>query len=71
MFMFIHPYVDGSHSSFTYICTVSVCGVSVVTVVLSADSCAEGITAFADITVVVVVCVVIAYANSSRPHTCS
>ena len=43
---------------------------------LSADSCAEGITAFADITVVVVVvvvvvCVVIAYANSSRPHTCS
>ena len=71
MFMFVHPYVDGSHSSFTYICTVSVCGVSVVTVVLSADSCAEAITAFADITVVVVVCVIIAYANSSRPHTCS
>ena len=41
MFMFIHPYVDGSHSSFTYICTVSVCGVSVVTVVLSADSCGQ------------------------------
>lgn len=24
MFMFVHPYVDGSHSSFTYVCTVRV-----------------------------------------------
>ena len=55
-----------------YVYTVSVCDVNVVTVLLSADSCAEGITALADITVVVVVVyVVIAYANSSPPHTCS
>lgn len=38
--------------------TVSVCGVNVVTVVLSEDSCAEGITTLADMIIVVVVVVV-------------